>query len=297
VTGDTQDRSVHLDVALVRQLIADQFPQWADLGIRPVETDGHDNRTFRLGDEMSVRMPSAERYAAHVEIEQEWLPKLGAELPLPIPIPVGRGKPGREYPWAWSVNRWVPGETASIDRIVDMNEFATDLADFLTALQSIDSMRAPRPGRHNFFRGGGLSVYDPETRDCIGDLEDRVDSVAASSVWESALEARLDTPPVWIHGDVAEGNLLVEGGKLCAVIDFGQLAAGDSSCDLAIAWTLFSGPSRETFRTRLAAGAGAWARGRGWALWKALLELRAHRERSSPRAARAKRIIGDVLAG
>jgi aminoglycoside phosphotransferase (APT) family kinase protein len=156
--------------------------------------------------------------------------------------------------------------------------------------------RAPRPGRHNFYRGGELSVYDSETRDCVRDLEDRVDPTAASSVWESALKARWHPPPLWIHGDVAEGNLLVEGGKLCAVIDFGQLAAGDPSCDLAIAWTLFSGASRETFRTRLDVDAGAWARGRGWALWKALLELRAHRDSSSPKAARAKRIIEDVVA-
>ena len=285
-----------INVSLVRQLVAGQFPQWVDLPVKLVEIDGHDNRTFHLGHEMSVRMPSAKQYVAHVRIEHEWLPKLGPRLPLPVPIPLGKGVPGLGYPWPWTVNEWIQGENASIERISDLSEFAKDLANFLNTLQSINTTAAPEPGQHNFFRGGALSVYDSETRECIEALHDVIDVRAATSIWESALEAKWDQPPVWIHGDVAEGNLLVDGGRLCAVIDFGQLAAGDPSCDVTIAWTLFSGPSREAFLTELEVDEATWVRGRGWGLWKALLRLRTHRASNLEAAARAKRVIHDILA-
>ena len=285
-----------IDSSLVRHLLADQFPQWASLPVRPVEIDGHDNRTFRLGEEMGVRMPSAARYAAHVSVEHQWLPVLGVGLPLPIPIPLEKGKPGPGYPWPWTVSTWIPGDNASIGSIADPEQFARDLAGFLTALQAIDATTASKPGEHNFFRGGALSVYDSEARECLDLLRDGVDTAAASSVWDSALESRWENEPVWIHGDVAEGNLLVQDGRLCAVIDFGQLAAGDPACDLTIAWTLFSGPSREAFRSNLDMDEATWARARGWGLWKAMLELRAHRGNNPPRAARAERVITDILA-
>lgn len=286
---------VKIDAALVRRLVTGQFPQWADLPIEPVLPGGHDNKTFHLGDEMCIRMPSRDAYAAHVAIEHEWLPKLGPHLPLSIPMIVGKGRPGLEYPWPWSVNRWIEGETASIDRIADIAEFAKHLASFLNALQSVDATGGPRPGRHNFFRGGELAVYDSETRECIGLLQDVIDPDAATSVWETALDERSDREPVWVHGDVAAGNLLVDDGRLCGVIDFGQLAAGDPSCDVTIAWTLFSGKSREVFRAELAVDEGTWARGRGWGLWKALLQLRGHRSSDPREAAKAERVARDIL--
>jgi aminoglycoside phosphotransferase (APT) family kinase protein len=147
-----------IDASLVRRLIADQFPLWAHLEVWPVEFDGHDNRTFHLGDKMSARMPTRDKDAAHITIEQEWLPKLGPQLPLPIPVPVGKGSPGPGYPFPWSVNSWVPGHNALPDRIADLAEFAKDLADFLNALQLIGTTGAPGPGRHTYFRGCDPSV-------------------------------------------------------------------------------------------------------------------------------------------
>jgi aminoglycoside phosphotransferase (APT) family kinase protein len=244
---------------------------------------------------MSVRLPSAGRYAAHVEIEHEWLPRLAARLPLPIPLPLGRGVPGSGYPWPWSVNRWVHGETASSERVGDQADFGRGLARFLNALQEIDATGAPEPGEHNFFRGGNLSVYDSETRECIRELGGIIDASAATRVWEAALESKWDRPGVWVHGDVAEGNLLVENGQLCGVIDFGQLAASDPACDVTIAWTFLSRPGRETFRKELNADEGTWTRGRGWGLWKALLQLRAHRAADAKRAARAEHTVREIL--
>ena len=287
---------VDINISLVRRLVAAQFPQWANLMITPVEIDGHDNRTFHLGDEMSVRMPSGKQYMKHVSTEHEWLPKLAPHLPLPIPVPLGRGVPGLGYPWPWSVNKWLQGEIVSIERISDLSEFAKDIANFLNILQTIDTTNAPLAGPDNHYRGGELSVYDSQTRECIEALEDVIDAQTATSIWESALKAKWDRPPVWVHGDVAFDNLLVQGGRLCAVIDFGQLGVGDPSCDVTIAWTFLSGLSREKFRAELNVDEATWVRGRGWGIWKALLELRAHRASNPRKAAKAKGVILDIFS-
>jgi aminoglycoside phosphotransferase (APT) family kinase protein len=252
---------VDINVSLVGRLVAAQFPQWADLPVEPVEVDGWDNSTFRLGARMAARLPSAARYAPQVEKEHRWLPKLAPLLPLPIPVPLAKGFPGEGFPFNWSVYRWIEGETAAVGRIDNLVEFATELAEFLIALKRIDPAGGPSPGRHNFFRGGPLTVYDAETRQALAALEGRIDTGAASTVWEAALAAAWHGPPVWFHGDVAAGNLLVEGGRLSAVIDFGTSGVGDPSCDLAIAWTLFGGESRDAFRAALGLDDATWARG------------------------------------
>jgi len=215
---------VDINVSLVRRLIAAQFPQWAGLPVTPVVLQGWDNRTFRLGKEMSVRLPSAERYTLQVEKEHRWLPKLAPLLPLPIPVPLAKGAPAAGYPWHWSVYRWLDGEPATAERIADLPQFATALAEFLTALQRIDSAGGPPPGRHNFFRGGPLTVYDAETRQAIAALDGKIDTDAASAMWEEALRATWHGSPVWLHGDVAAGNLLVEGAIKCRhrLRDFGR---------------------------------------------------------------------------
>ncbi len=292
---DARADRVNIDVPLVRRLLAAQFPRWADLPIKPVEAGGVDNRTFRLGEDMTVRLPSGPWYALQVDKEQRWLPKLAPLLPLPIPVPLAMGVPAYDYPWRWSVYRWIEGETASSERIADLRRFATELARFLIALQQIDATGGPPPGRHNFFRGGPLTVYDAETRQAIPALEGKIDTDAASEVWEAALGATWCGSPVWFHGDVAWGNLLVDkGGRLCAVIDFGTSGVGDPACDLAIAWTLFGGESRDAFHTALGLDDATWARGRGWALWKALITLADSID--TPQAGTARRVIDEVLA-
>ena len=287
---------ISINASLVSRLIATQFPLWADLPVEPVELDGWDNTTFRLGEDMSVRLPSAEGYASQVEKEHRWLPRLVPHLPLPIPVPLAKGAPGEGYPYPWSVYRWIEGETAAVERVDDPVEFATALADFLTALYRIDPTGGPPPGRHNFFRGGPLTVYDAETRQAIAVLEGEIDTDTAGAVWEAALAAAWHGPPVWFHGDVAAGNLLVEGGRLSAVIDFGISGVGDPSCDLAIAWTLFRGESRDAFRAALRLDDATWARGRGWALWKGLITLAEHLGINPPEAGTARRVIDEVLA-
>lgn len=292
--------------ALVSRLVAAQFPQWAHLPVTPVELDGNDNTTFRLGENLSVRLPSAGPYVPQVEKEHRWLPILAPQLPLPIPAPVAKGAPGSGFPRPWSIYRWRPGEPATAERVADLGRLAIDLAGFLAALYAIDPGGGPPPGRHSFLRGAPPAVYDEEARAAIVALEGEIDTDGATEVWEAALAATFRGPPVWVHGDVTASNLLTVDGRLSAVIDFGCSAVGDPACDLTMAWTFFSGDSRAAFRDALGLDAEAWERGRGWALWKALIQLldvvRAGRTQGDPAAVRmgwrlsSRAVIAEVLA-
>lgn len=286
---------VAIDAGVVRRLVAEQFPQWARLPVWSVEADGIDNRTFHLGASMSVRLPSRVESAEQVPKEQAWLPRLGPQLPLTVPVPLAMGTPGGGYPWSWSVYRWLDGENATLDRVADPWRLARTLAAFLVALQAIDATGGPVPGRHNFFRGGPLTVHDDEMREAIGALGDRVDAAAAARVWRSALGATWGNPPVWVHGDFTPDNLLVKDGRLSAVIDFGCCAVGDPACDLTIAWTLLSGSSRTAFRAAVPADDAMWARARGWALWKALISLTRFETLDTVGAAGWRRLLEEVL--
>jgi aminoglycoside phosphotransferase (APT) family kinase protein len=287
---------VPITTDLVDSLIRSQFPQWSDRVLVPVEPGGWDNRTFRLGDDLLVRLPSRSIYAAQIAKEQRWLPVLAAKLPLPIPTPIAMGKPGNGYPWPWSVYRWLQGSSASSAQGIDMDSFARELAQFLRALQSIDPAGAPIAGEHNFFRGGSLGTYDPETRAAIATLSGRIDSSRATGIWEAALASEWQRQSVWVHGDVAASNLLVHNGRLAAVIDFGSCAIGDPACDLTIAWTFFRGSARTTFRDAMALDEATWQRARAWALWKALIV--ACGKTGTPDAARvAGCVLGVLLDG
>ncbi|HEX5686765.1 MAG TPA: aminoglycoside phosphotransferase family protein [Ideonella sp.] len=260
-----------IDERLVSNLVAEQFPHWAHLPVSAVARGGWDNRTFHLGDELLVRLPSGPAYAAQVLREQRWLPHLAPHLTLAIPEPVAMGRPGGGYPWHWSVYRWLTGQAVVEHPVVDLAGFTADLARFLVSLQSVDASQGPAAGVQTFHRGGALSVYDAQCRAAVQALEGRIDTAVALRAWELALSSSWGRAPVWVHGDIALGNLLLLEGKLHAVIDFGQLCVGDPACDLAIAWTFLRGAHRAAFREALAVDLGTWRRGRAWALWKAAI--------------------------
>jgi len=295
VTRAVKDIEIDINVSLVRQLIAEQFPQWANLPIKPVEFDGWDNRTFHLGDDMSVRLPSGKNYIEQVQKEQKWLPILAPHLPLPIPTPIAMGKPDNDYPWHWSIYGWLEGEHASYDSVNDLCQFATKLAQFLTALQQIDTTDGPPAGKHNFYRGGDLTTYDDGTRAAITALDGKIDTDSASKIWQEAISTSWHGAPIWVHGDVVATNLLVKDGCLSAVIDFGCSSIGDPACDMVIAWTFFSKQSREAFRSELNVDDDTWARGRGWALWKALILLAKQGNTTPLEAEKAQRTLDELL--
>lgn len=285
----------NINVDLVIRLIKEQFPEWSDLEIRPVKVSGHDNRTFHLGDHMSVRLPSAASYVPQVEKEQKWLPLLSKKLSLPISIPLAKGMPSDEYPYPWSINKWLEGETLTPKNINDINQFARDLGAFLIELQSIDASAGPLAGKHNFYRGGALAVYDEESRNAIENNKDAFNEHVLKEIWKLALDSKWDSDPVWIHGDIAPGNLLVKDGKLCAVIDFGILGVGDPSCDAAMAWTFFDENSRKIFKNVINMDEKTWNRARGWALWKALITYNGNKNANHALAEEAYRIINIIV--
>lgn len=281
---------------LVRTLIEQQFPQWSRLQIVPVEPGGWDNRTFRLGDAMAVRLPSAECYAEQIEKEQRWLPWLAPQLPFTVPNPLARGEPGAGYPWHWSIYRWIEGETVAAASNVDLDLLASELARFLAKLQRLDATAGPAPGAHNFNRGGALSIYDEQTRQATAALTREIDAARATEIWDQALATSWDRAPVWIHGDVAADNLLLEDGKLHAVIDFGCCAVGDPACDLVAAWTIFDSGSANVFRQALQLDPATWQRARGWALWKALITLVDELQAGATAADRTRALIDRIIS-
>lgn len=254
---------VLIDVPLARRLVATQFPQWANLAVEPVESAGWDNTIFRLGPDLSVRLPRRHVAAGHVRHEHRWLPVLGPHLPLAVSVPLGQGRPGEGYPWDWTVCRWLDGELASLEPVADMGGAAVSLARFVTAMQAIESAGGPV----HEFRGFSLAAYDHSTRAAAAEVPDSFDIGSVLAVWQAAIEAPAWTAqPVWMHGDLHPANVLVRRGELSAIIDFGLLGVGDPACDLMIAWTYLTADSRAVFRSAVAADDATWSRARGWAL-------------------------------
>jgi len=279
---------------MVRKLVDSQFPQWSALPIKPVEKSGHDNRTFHLGDEMTIRLPSHEAYAAAVEKEAKWLPILAGHISLPIPTPLALGKPTDYYPLFWSVNTWLEGDTVERGNIRDLCEFARDLANFLKELETAPALGGTPAGVQNFHRGGDLSVYDAQARESIKNARDLWDEKLLTEIWELALETKYTGEPKWVHGDVAVGNLLSRNGKLCGVIDFGTMGVGDPSSDLVIGWNFLDKKSRKVFFDAMGFDVSTINRARGWCLWKALISYDWN-EKESELAIWGKNAVDEVL--
>jgi aminoglycoside phosphotransferase (APT) family kinase protein len=284
-------------VELVQALVQEQFPQWVDLPITPVLFMGTDNALYRLGDDKVVRLPRIYWAVGQVDKEQIWLPHIAPHLPVPIPIPLAKGVPGAGYPWHWSVYSWLSGENVTPSRLTNPHQFAIELATFVQALQQIETTHELPPGQHNSFRGVALGQRDPAVRVAIASLQGVIDTDRATKIWDSVLQVSTsDTPLTWIHGDLQPGNLLMRGGSLSAVIDFGCMAVGDPACDLMVAWNLFTPETRSTFRSALAVDAGTWLRGCGWALSVALIALPYYQNSNPTLATMSRYTLNQIFA-
>lgn len=287
--------------SLIKTLIKKQFPEFSHLEIQPVDIQGHDNRTYRLGNDMLVRIPTSESYALKVPKEQEWLPKLKDHLSIPISSPIKMGIPSQDYPLPFSIYAWIEGKSINTITMDDSNQesLAQDLGLFLKELQSIDisgdCINDLSPGLHNWWRGDHVSVYDEQAREQIKKLGDVIDPDLALPLWEKAIGTTWSKSPVWIHGDMAVGNILVKNKKLSGIIDFGSMGVGDPACDLVIAWTYLKSTSREIFKQTLGLDEDTWLRAKGWALWKATYELYHIKDLKNPNALKQKDIIHDLL--
>lgn len=285
-----------IDVELVRKLITEKFPKFKGLKISLVEHGGVDNRTFYLGDDMSVRLPSSEAYASQAQKEYKWLPVISSFLTSTISIPLYLGNPSKYYPWKWSIYKWLDGKSANLlnDNELDFNNIAISLAKFIKELHDVDITDAPKSGKHNFYRGSHISVYNDDFIDTLQKTESIINKDKALEIWQQAKESRWSEDPVWCHGDLYSGNFLIKDKKFAAVIDFGCIAIGDPACDLVPYWTFFDSESSQVFKEKLSIDSKTWQRARAWALWKANFEL-ASSEVDSEKYKEQLKVINKIL--
>ncbi len=290
--GKMHADEVATDPCLVRRLLAAQFPDWADLTIEPVTSAGTDNAIYRLGTGMVVRMPRIGWAVEQIEKDHRWLPRLSPQLPLAIPVPLRTGTPGEGYPYPWAVHRWLEGGNAMDEPVADPRRAATDLGMFVLAMQRLDASNGPPSTR-----GGPLAAQDDGVRAAMGKLHDVIDIGATTAAWEAAVAAPVwKGRPVWTHGDLLPGNLLVRQGRLSAVIDFGVAGVGDPAVDMLAAWSFLTPGTREVFRTVVGVDDATWSRGRGWALCFGLNALPYYRHTNPVLAGIAQRTIDAVVA-
>ncbi|MFC6155294.1 aminoglycoside phosphotransferase family protein [Kribbella jiaozuonensis] len=290
------DDEVDIDASLVERLVAEQFPRWAGLSARVVEGSGTDNVTFRLGDELAVRLPRTASTSGQVEQDLAWMPRLAPYLPVPIPEPLELGRPGQGYPFSWGVYRWLPGEpfdAASGDAVA----VARQLAEFVRCLREVDTAGAPVPSGDPFERGTPLTPRDGMFREALDEIREYFDVARVLASWEESLAAdTFDGPARWIHGDLMSGNVMVADGKLSAVIDFGTARAADPAADVMPAWWIFEGESRKAYRQALAVDDNTWLRARGWALSLSIIAIPYYRDRNPDTIPDGQAYVADLLA-
>jgi aminoglycoside phosphotransferase (APT) family kinase protein len=292
---------VDITEAAVRRLVAEQFPQWRDLPVQAVASHGTVNALFRLGAQIVLRFPLQPGrdpgLRDELRGEQDLARRLGAHLrsagvPLAVPEPVALGEPGDGYPGPWTAYRWIPGESASGERLGDPVLFARDLAEFVRAVHGMDTAGRAWSGTG---RGGPLPALDGAVRDALARSTRLTDTVRLTQVWERCLAAPRDAPDVWVHGDLMPGNLLVRGGRLAAVIDLEGMGVGDPAVDLMPAWNLLATGTREAYRDALRVSEATWERGRGWALVQAIVALPYYVQSNTVMTETAQRTLAALL--
>ncbi len=276
---------------IVKALVSSQFPQYLDLPLVKMDSPGTNNALFKLGDEMIVRLPIVVTATKHVEVERAYLPKLAPLLPVDVPIPLGLGNPSDTYPWQWTIYRRLKGDNPQANKLERPEELARDIAQFISAMRDVDSTGGPKAKR-----GKDLSNQDPGVQHALKNLKNTVDTVKASKIWKKCLKAKKwQTNPVWVHGDLMPGNLLVIDGRLSGVLDFEGTGVGDPACDLIPAWNLLPGSVRSVFKDTVGVDKDTWLRGMGWAFSMALIQLPYYRGTNPAMATNARHVIAEVI--
>jgi aminoglycoside phosphotransferase (APT) family kinase protein len=298
---------IHSDADLVRQLLRQQHPSLADHDIARISSTGTSNAIYRIGDKFAARLPLRPTKFNPFADELRWLQHLAPHLPLTIPVPVAQGqpyygldpsdshvrhsiKPSEVFPHHWLIVPWMTGDDG-ITAPFDSTRTAHDLASFIKALNTLDPTGGPFRQR-----GVHLAVRDRHTREAINSCSHLIDATAVNRVWQRALDASpWDQPSVWLHADLASGNLLFQNGALSSVIDWGMMTIGDPAGDVAVAWELFDDTSRETFRTTLDVDDATWERSKGWALSTAAIALVYYEHTNQFMASQALRKLNNLI--
>ena len=292
--GPMHPDQLPIDDALVASLIAERFPEWADLPVRRVTSGGTVNALFTLGDELVARLPLKPEWAPDLDREFAWLPRLAAHLPLRIPEPVGRGEPTADYPIPWAVYTWIPGRMAEPSAVHDKDAAAECLAGFVRTLHSLDITGAP----HHTHRGLPIQRADARTREVLPNLAGHYDVESVIEVWDRAQAADpWSGDPVWVHGDLWYSNLIVDdAGRLVGVVDCGGFGGGDPAIDLIPAWSLLDRPSRRVFREMVRLDDATWARARGWVINMAAFAIPYYAETNPIITHHSHRMLSEMLS-
>ena len=251
---------------VVRGLVARQLPRWATLPVRRIASGGTDNALYRLGDDLAVRLPLHEGAVGGLVKELRWLPFFAGRFTLDIPEVVAAGEPDDAYPFPWAVMRWLDGGDALTSDLESLPDTAIRLGGFVRELRDCPTDDAPAPGTEGFVRGMPLARRDASFREWLPRARGLLDVDAIEAVFDDALAAPdWAGSPVWLHADLLPGNILVRGGRLAGVLDFGAMALGDPAYDVTAAFHLLDPGSRELFleavgRTTTRCGVpGAWS--------------------------------------
>jgi aminoglycoside phosphotransferase (APT) family kinase protein len=292
----TAARLPEIGPAEMRRMIGDIFPQFAELPATQLTAFGTDHLLFRVGDRALARLPANADAARTVTSQARWLERFKT-LPLQVPQTLATAPSCELWPHPWSMVEWIEGLDAATAEPADWSEAAERLGRFVAALRRCDPAGGALSGPKNAWRGAPLAALDGWMRAAISSIADWYDPAQLSALWAEALAAPVwNGPPVWVHGDLHAGNLLVRDGRLVAVIDFGLLSLGDPACDLAPAWTFFPAEQRIVFRRAAGLDEAAWRRGRGWALYAGAIALAHHGATNPQLAAMGRKAVSAVLA-
>jgi aminoglycoside phosphotransferase (APT) family kinase protein len=288
---------VDIDASLARRLLAEQMPGYCALPLRRIASGGTDNAVFRLGDHLTMRMPLHPSAVDGLLKEVRWLPVIAPHVRLAVPEVASIGEPSDDYPFPWAVVRWLEGEDALTGQIRSVRETAFTLGRFITQLQGIDTADAPLPGTEGFVRGLPLVGRDSTFRTALGQCEGLVNIERVRQIWDDALAApEWDLAPVWLHGDLIPGNLLLRDGRLVGVLDFGAMATGDPAYDVTPAWHLLDRDTRPAFREIIGADDATWRRARGLVVSGAVIALTYYLHSNPSMVATARRGIREAVA-
>ena len=285
------EKELNVSEELVRSLLAEQCPNWADLPLQRIQSSGTDNALYRLGTELVVRLPRIDWAVSSIEKEHTWVPQITNHLSTPISTPIFCGKPNAKYPWPWLVIKWNDGENPEFEQENEYNDLAVELAQFLNELHAIKLENGPLSRR-----GVHLSNVNERTNADIPLLKDEIDADYYLKLWKELSNLpEWHGEPVWVHGDFLPGNILVKNNHLSAVIDFSDVGIGDPACDLVIAWSLLNKDSREVFKKNLNnIDENTWQKGRGWALSIAAIMLPYYKNTNPAYARLARRMLKNV---
>jgi aminoglycoside phosphotransferase (APT) family kinase protein len=278
----------------VRGLVAGQFPAWAGLPVRLLETEGTVHAIARLGERLAVRLPLragdpaevGRRLAAEAAAGRE----LAAATAVPAPAPVALGAPGPGYPLPWSVWTWLPGRTAGG---AESAAFARDLAALVRDLRAVDPAGRTFAGPG---RGGDLRTHEDWVATCLRESVGLLDVPRLRGLWVDLRDLPRTDPDRMTHGDLMPGNVLVAGGRLAGVLDTGGFGPADPALELVAGWHLLDAGPRAVFRAELGGDDLQWARGAAWALEQSLGLVWYYRDSAPGLSRTGRRTLDRVVA-